>query len=340
MKTILIGSGDAGFECAKNLSGEVLWISKNDYMTKKWLMSAMVSNYNEKKKHKLIVDIPDYIRKNNLNVNFVVDEVKNVDTQKKEVSCLNGTYGYDKLVIATGSSPNMPRVEINEKNREKITTFDTYNDFTAAHEKLKTARKVSIVGAGPIGFELSIWLSFKYKVSLVEYDCNILMQLLSHYPFYRYLARKMLEFLGVKLYLSTSACGIREDHLFCKTLGKDEFFVDSDVVIFAVGVRQNVPPVDGEAFGKERILFCDDYGAAFVHESGGVRKKLKDVYAIGDVTCYLTKENYPASAIFAEKSAKVAAFNAIYGDRKKILFSPSVYYKTFDMMLRRLSYFI
>jgi NADH dehydrogenase FAD-containing subunit len=98
--------------------------------------------------------------------------------------------------------------------------------------------------------------------------------------------------------------------------------------------------VDGEAFGSERTLFCDDYGAAFVHERGGVMKKLNDVYAIGDATCYLTKKNYPASAIFAEKSAKAAAFNAIHGDRKKLLFSPSIYYKTFDMMLRRLKYFI
>ena len=340
MRTILIGSGDAGFECARKLSGDVLWISKEDYMTKKWLMSAMVAGYNEKKRHKLIVDIPEYIEKNNMNVNFVVDEVKNVDSKKKEISCVKKTYGYDKLVIATGSAPKVPGIEIDDKNRDKITTFDTYRDFTAAGEKLQKAKKVTVVGAGPIGFELSMWLSFKYRVTLVEYDHDILMQMLSHYPLYRYMARKMLNLRGIKLYLSTSACSVRDDYVFCKTLNEDEFFIDSDVVIFAAGVRQNVPVIDGEDFHKDRILFCDDFGAAFVHDRGGVRKKLKDVYAIGDAACYLTKRNYPASAIFAEKSAKVAAFNVMNGDKKKITFRPSIYYTSFDMVLRRLKYFV
>lgn len=334
MKTVLIGSGDAGFECAKNLGGDVLWISKNNYMTKKWLMSSMVANYTEKKKDKLIVDIPKYIEKNNMNVNFIIDEVGNVDTKKKEVTGLKGNYEYDKLIIATGSVPKIPRVEI--EDTKKITTFDTYKDFLEANEKLKKAKRISVVGAGPIGFELSLWLSFKYDVSLIEFDHDILMQLLSHYPLYRYMARKILSLRSIKLYLSTNACNVREDYVFCKTLNEDEFFVDSDIIIFAAGVRQIVPVIDGEDFHKDRVLFCDDFGKSFVHERGGIRKKLPDVYAIGDATCYLTKKNYPAAAIFAEKSAKVAAFNVMNGDKKKILFRPSIYYKTLDMIFRRL----
>jgi len=338
MKTVLIGSGYAGFECAKNLSGDVLWISKNNYMTKKWLMSAMVANYTEKKKHKLIVDIFGYIEKSNMGVNFLIDEIEKIDTKKKEVLGSKENYEYDKLIIATGSVPKMPRVEI--EDNKKITTFDTYQDFMVAKEKLKKAKKITVVGAGPIGFELSIWLSFKYDVSIVEYDHDVLMQMLSHYPLYRYMARKMLNLRGIKMYLSTNACSIREDYVFCKTLNEDEFFVDSDVVIFAAGVRQNVPVIDGEDFHKDRVLFCDDFGKAYVHERGGIRKKLKDVYSIGDATCYLTKRNYPASAIFAEKSAKVAVFNIMNNDKKKITFRPSIYYKSFDMILRRLKYFI
>jgi len=334
VKTVLIGSGDAGLECAKNLCGEVLWISKNNYMTKKWLMSSMVAGYSKKKKEKIIIDIPRYIEKNNMNINFVVDEVINIDTEKKEVLCSKESYIYDKLIIATGSVPKMPRVEILDK--EKVTTFDTYPDFVSAAEKLKSAKKVSVIGAGPIGFELSLRLSFKYDVSLVEYDHDILMQLLTNYPLYRYMVKKMIELMGIKLHLSTNACSVREDYVFCKTLNEDEFFVDSDVVIFAAGVRQNVPVIDGEDFHKDRVLFCDDFGKAFVHERGCIRKRLKDVYAIGDATCYLTKKNYPASAIFAEKSARVVAFNVMNGDKERIVFRPSIYYKFIDMILRRI----
>ncbi len=337
MTTIVIGSGDAGFECVKKLKGTkggVLWISKERYMTKKWLMSKLVVKSGGINGDKLIVDIPQYIEKNNMNVDFVIDEVKNIDTKKKDVAGKKKTYKYDKLIIATGSVPKMPCVEIADS--DKITTFDTYGDFINAREKLKNAKKVAVVGAGPIGFELSLRLASRHEVSLVEHDNDVLMQMLINHPIYRHMVAKMLKLRGVKMHFSTQACSVREGNLLCRTLRGEEFLVGCDVVIFAAGVRQNVPVIDGEDFGRDRVLFCDDFGEAFVHERGGKRKKLNDVYAIGDATCYLTKKNYPASAGFAEKSAKVAAFNATYGNKKRIRYHPNIYYRFVDTILRRI----
>ena len=334
MKIAVIGSGASGFECVKRLTGDVLWISMNDYMTKKWVMPALLMNYTDSKKNKLTINIPEYIKNNGMDVNFVIDKVAGIDTRKKEITAKDGTYDYDKLVIATGSLPKIPKVEI--EDNKKIATFDTFHDFIDAKEKIKNARNIAIVGSGPIGFELSMRLSARYNVTIIEHDHDLLMHMLINHPLYRYIVRKLLELRGVNIHLSTSACSVREDYLYCRTIEEDEFFIDFDVMIFATGVRQSVPVIDSEDFHKDRVLFCNDYGEAFVHERGGIRKRLKDVYSIGDATCYLTKKNYPASATFSEKSAKVAAFNIMRGNKKRIKYHPSLYYRFLDTFLRRL----
>jgi NAD(P)H-nitrite reductase large subunit len=79
--------------------------------------------------------------------------VKSIDADKNEALCADGKkYSYDKLLIATGSSPFIPPMG-NLNNQENIFTFLTYREAKRLKETITKQSKVVIVGAGLIGLK-------------------------------------------------------------------------------------------------------------------------------------------------------------------------------------------
>jgi len=345
MKIALIGSGVSGFkfmEEIKNLekdkNNEILWISRDDFMTKKWLMDSYIV---KDKDEDIIVKVDEFIKEKNIKVNFINDEIESIDTVKKEIKGRKEIYDYDKLVIATGSKAKLPRLECAENEKKKINAFNTFYDFKKAKENLKNAKNIGIIGAGPIGFELSLNLSKKFNVSLIEYESDILLALLTGKPLYRRIANKILKIKNVNVYTLSKAYKYEDNKLFCENIEtKENFYVLADAIIFSAGVKQNLPLIDNCCFRSENnVLVCNDFGEAWIREEDGRRKPLKDVYAIGDACYYLNIGNFPASAMFAERSGKIVAYNIFkerYKDKKRIDFNPGIYSKFLDMILRRL----
>lgn len=344
-KIVLIGSGCAGLNFVgelKNLekdkNNEILWISKENFMVKKWLMSSYIV---KKEDEKVVVNVEKFINERNINANFIKDEILSIDTKKKQIRGRLGNYDYDKLIIATGSKAKLPRIECDEFGKERMISFNCLNDFNKAKEILKSCKNVAIVGAGPIGFELSINLSKKFNVSLIEFESDVMLALLIGKPIYRNIARKILEFKKVKLFTLARAYKFENKKLFCENIEtKENFEIPSELIIFAAGVKQNLPMIDNYSFEtEEHTLISNDFGEAWIREENGKRVLLKDVYAIGDACYYLTIGNYPGSAIFSEKSAKVVAYNVFqtkYKNKKRIDFNPSFYSKLIDMILKRM----
>jgi len=344
-KIVLIGAGHAGFkfmEELKNLNkdknNEILWLSKEDFMTKKWLMDSYII---KDKDEKVTIKVRDFIKNKDMNVNFTEDEIENIDAEKKEITGKRGKYIYDKLIIATGSKAKLPRIECAESVKEKITSFNDFNDFKKVKENLKDSKDVVIIGAGPIGFELSVNLSKKFNVSLIEFESDIMLALLIGKPLYRKITDKILKLRNVNVYTLTRACKFECDKLFCDNIEtKENFYVPSGTIIFAAGVKQNLPIIDGYTFETEKnTLICNDFGGAWIREENGRRKILTDVYVIGDACYYLNIGNFPGSAMFAERGGKTVAWNIFqnkYKNKKRIDFNPSLYSKFLDMILRRL----
>lgn len=342
MKIVLIGSGCAGFEFMKELknlnkdkNNEVLWLSKDDFMTKKWLMDSYII---KDKDEKLKVNVRDFIKEKGINVSFEQDEIKSIDTKNKEIVGKR-KYTYDKLIIATGSRAKLPRIEC--ENKEKIFSFNSYEDFKRVKESLKNSKDAAIIGAGPIGFELSINLSKKFNVSLIEFESDIMLAMLSGKPLYRKITKKILDLKNVNLYTLTRAYRFEDNKLFCENMETTEnFYVPAETVVFAAGVKQNLPVIDGYVFKTEKnTLISNDFGEAWIREEDGRRRILNDVYAIGDACYYLNIGNFPGSAMFAERSGRIVAYNIFqskYKNKRRIDFNPSFYAKFINMIMRRL----
>jgi len=170
--------------------------------------------------------------------------VEEIDRNNKKVICKSlksgkaSEYVYDKLVIATGSSPIMlPGVP---EGNEHISTFKTLSQAVSIKQSLQNGKinSVGIVGAGPIGCELaeafgSLWGA---EVVLMDAAPNILPNLLDTEM--SAAVEKYLSSEGVEVHTNCPLDNITasEEGLIIKT-GKGEFPVDH--VVIAVGVRPN-----------------------------------------------------------------------------------------------------
>jgi len=169
--------------------------------------------------------------------------VEKIDRGNKKVICksLSGKtseYLYDKLVIATGSSPIMlPGVP---EGNEHVSTFKTLSQAIELKKLLQDGKisNVGIVGAGPIGCELaeafgSLWGA---EAVLIDAAPNILPNLLDIEM--AAAVEKYLASEGVEVHTNCPLDGITEsdEGLIIKT-GKGDFPVDH--VVIAVGVRPN-----------------------------------------------------------------------------------------------------
>jgi len=207
-------------------------------------------------------------------VESIVDEVVKLDTEKKTATLASGeTIRYDKLVIATGSMPLRPKwLKGNEKENVFVIPKDKiYLD--EMNEKIGTAKKVVVVGAGFIGVEFSDELAKKgHDVTLVEKLPGILGT-----AFDPEISGKIEEILvsrGVKVVTGVGISEILgEENVTAIKLENGET-IDAEVVILSLGYRPNTELAyrSGIYVDESNFIAVDEY----------MRTHVKDVFAVGD----------------------------------------------------------
>lgn len=238
-------------------------------------------------------------------IESLVNKVVSIDKEAKIVTMKDGEQiKYDKLVIATGSTPVKPKwlKGANLDNVFVIPKDRTYLDVMK--EKINTLKKVVVIGAGFIGVEFSDELMKNgHEVTLIEKEKNILCT-----AFDEEIASRIASILtdrGVKILTGN---GISEVTGTSKVKGVklengDE--LEADAVILSMGYTPNT-----ELAGKSGI-YVDESGFIAVDEY--MRTHEKDVFAIGDCAQkrdFITRKRVPtmlASTACAE--ARVAGMN-------------------------------
>lgn len=210
---------------------------------------------------------------------------------------------YDKLILATGSVPIVPKIEgIGLKNVQLVKLYQNAEEVI---EKLKdeSIKEVAVVGAGYIGVELAeAFVRCGKEVTLI--DC--VETCLSGYydKDFTDLMRENLKDHGVKLAFGETVQRIEgTDKVERVITDKGEY--KADMVIMAIGFKPNT------ALGGGKLeLFRN--GAFLVDKHQ--QTSAEGVYAIGDcATVYdnsIQEVNYIALASNAVRSGIVAAHNS------------------------------
>jgi NADPH-dependent 2,4-dienoyl-CoA reductase/sulfur reductase-like enzyme len=274
--------------------------------------------------------IPDAII-TGVGVELIVDEVKKIDADNKTASLANGeTIQFDKLVIATGSNPIIPKF---------IDGYDLKNVFPIIKnevfladllEKLKSMENITVIGGGFIGVEFAEQLQKNGKnVTLVEVAENCLWQAFDKEICV--MAEEEMKANGITILTGTKVCKIAGDGRVQTVELSDGESINADAVILGIGVIPN------STLASDAGVNVDGKGAILVDEY--MRTNKKDIFAVGDCAekrCFFTNKSIPILlASTAAMEAKVAAAN-LFGlryvrENKGTIsaFSTKIYTKTY-----------
>jgi NADPH-dependent 2,4-dienoyl-CoA reductase/sulfur reductase-like enzyme/rhodanese-related sulfurtransferase len=236
-------------------------------------------------------------------------EAVEIDREKKEVYARNLNTGeesripYDKLVLATGSSPFVPPVE--GIDLEGVFRLNHPEDARSIREHLDNAGEAVVIGAGLIGLEAADALREKnIFVTVVELKDQILPGMLDG-DMAKVLALR-LEEQGVEFRLNQKVLRIEgNDEGSVSAVVTEQERLDADMVIVAVGVRPNV-----ELAGKAGLKIGST-GAIEVNQH--LQTSDPDIYAVGDCVENLHlvsgKKVYIPLASTANRQGRVAGDN-------------------------------
>lgn len=238
-------------------------------------------------------------------------EAKKINRDKKTVTVEDlrtgetGELSYDKLVLATGASPFVPRMEGTDLNG----VYRLYNPQQAKAIKKhveKDCGKVVVVGGGLIGIETcGAFVAQSCKTTVVEMMPTLVPNLLDAEM--SLLLENYLRSRGVNVVKGSPVAKIIGDGegSVAGVETADGRVVEADLVIIAIGVRPNTELAveAGLELGPTRAIAVDEY----------LRTSDPDIYAGGDcVECthILTGEKvYAPLGSTANKHGRVIGDN-------------------------------
>lgn len=195
-------------------------------------------------------------------------KVIEVDVRAKEVRTGKRKFPFHKLVLATGGTPSVP--PIRGVDKRGVFVLKTLKD--AQSISLFEARRVAVIGSGPIGVEAAVALRKKgLEVFLIEILGRILPRLFDDRP--ASIFQEILEEHGIQVFPGELALEI---------LGKgqvagvatDKREIGCEMVIMGAGVRPNVSLAErmGCEIGSLKGIKTNEY----------LMTSLEDIYACGD----------------------------------------------------------
>ncbi len=210
------------------------------------------------------------------NIEVEVDEVKKINREKKRVETKkNNEYEYEKLILAMGSLPVIPKIP----GIEKKGIYPIYKDMDylkSCVEAVKKTKNVLIIGGGFIGIEFADEISNIQGVNV--YLAETLPRLLANSfdQDFSLLVEEKLKNKGIKIFLNARVTEI---------LGKDKVegvkfengeVLNTDSIILGIGAVPNAKlAVDANLdLGKGKGIWVDEY----------MRTIDPDIFAVGDCT--------------------------------------------------------
>ncbi|MFQ6793399.1 MAG: FAD-dependent oxidoreductase [Thomasclavelia sp.] len=282
MKVLIVGGVASGATTAARLRRldkdvEIVILEKGNYVSYAncglpYYVSGKISP-----KEQLLLMTPKLFKERFDVTVKVANEAIKIDSENKKVTVYDHLNkekyqeSYDKLVIATGSSPiSLPVPGI---DHPKIQQLWTINDFDKIKQKiiLEKVKSVAIIGGGFVGIETAENLkNLGIEVDIIEKSNQILNNLDFEMvqPIHKYITQK-----GIKLFLNTELLGFEDgNEIKVKT---NQFDRNYDLVILSIGVTPN------SYIAKEAGVLCNERGGIVVDHQ--LQTNIKDIYAVGDV---------------------------------------------------------
>jgi NADPH-dependent 2,4-dienoyl-CoA reductase/sulfur reductase-like enzyme len=272
---LIIGGSAAGMVAA--LTGKAHWPEKEFILVKKqkdmmvpcgipYIFGTLGSS------EKNLMPVDALMEKNN--IPSLMDEATKIDTDAKVVWFASGEkIGYQKLNIATGSTPVKPKwlKGADLENVFVIPKDRIYLDDMKSH--LGPVKNIAVIGAGFIGVELSDELTkHGYNVTLIEKLPHILN--LAFDPEISKRVHDMLTERGVKVITGKGISKVLGTNKVEAIELEDGTKIEMDAVVLSMGYKPNteLAKTSNITVDENHFIAVDEY----------MRTHTKDVFAVGD----------------------------------------------------------
>ena len=231
--------------------------------------------------------------------------LQSIDKTKKIVYSNGESYNYDKLIIATGSTP----VSFLDTNIKNVAVFRSISDCEKIKQYYHT-NEVVIVGSGPIALEL--------LETLNDIDCikSITLLVRNKYLYSKYLSQNAINIIqktllkNKKLIISyedeidIENCLIEDNEI--KLLKTKKLNIENPFVIFGIGIKPNVKPFE-EFINIDKGILVNEY----------MQSSDENIYAIGECA-QVEKLNFIAGHVKeCTTQSNVAISHILQDDIKK-----------------------
>ena len=183
---------------------------------------------------------------------------------------------YDKLVVATGSSPFIPMMDGLYRDdgafRDGIFQFRTLDDCTEMVEYASDANKATVIGGGLLGLEAARGLMNRgLEVDVVHLTSYIMDQQLDASS--EDMLKVLLEDMGVRFHLEKMTTSIHGNGRVSGIGFRDGGTLDCEMLVISAGIRPNIDLARMAGLNLRRgILVNDDLSC----------RNDRDIYAIGE----------------------------------------------------------
>lgn len=261
LKLVLIGNGLAGMRCLEDLLdmapdrydvtviGEEPWGNYNRIM-----LSPVLSG------EKTIDDIMlhPHAWYSDKGIKFIADDPAiKIDRTRKVVHTQKGeSVDYDRLIIATGSSPFIPPVQ--GVDLKGVISFRDIYDVNTMIKYCETKKNAVVIGGGLLGLEAAYGLKQRGMNVTVLHLMDRIMERQLDARASRML-RQSIEEKGINIITeaNTEALIGKDGHVNQVRL-KDGTVLDADLVVFAVGIRPNIALAQSAGLRCNRGILVND----------------------------------------------------------------------------------
>ena len=285
MKVVIIGNNVAGTFTAQNIRSlnedveiEILTLEKYPYYTRVKLPELISEKVTIED---LIVFKEAWYKDKNLNLQLN-KKVNKVNPSNKTIQVEGEKHPivYDKLVLALGSTPNIPPIKnaVEMKDEKKgVFTLRSIDDALEMKEYIKSegVKKAIIIGGGLLGLELANQIK----------ECNLDTTVVEFFP--RLLPRQLDEECGgmVKEEIESRGIKVVLDAITEEILGNSRVTgiklkggkkFDAGIVLIQAGIRPIIDLANEANIQTNRGIIVNEF----------LETSEKDTYAVGDCIEY------------------------------------------------------
>lgn len=274
MKHLIIGNGVAGINAAKTI--------------KKKSPEAEVEVYSEELYHyyprpRLIeflageLDLDglyfyseNWYEERGIKVHLDSRVEKIIPLQRKIMLSNGKEISYERLLLATGSSPSLPPI----KNLEKqgVFTLRTVADALAIKDYAEKAQNAVVIGGGVLGLEAARGLkALGLNVTVIEFFPRLLPRQLDGDG--AGILKRLIENMGINVFLNSATSEILGNGEARGILLSDHQRVNGELILISAGIRSNIDLAKQAGIAVNKGIVVNNYLAT----------NFSNIYAAGDV---------------------------------------------------------